>query len=94
MNLNAVIWVSMQAQWNIPDDIPEVVKDKTLKIMNEAWKQFKSTLSTDWMDQGKNPVGYYTWLTQEKWEKFVEMKSTDEFKVCKFSKITFFPLSI
>ncbi|XP_078152751.1 uncharacterized protein LOC144547936 [Carex rostrata] len=35
-------FVVNQDQWNILDDPKDKIKEKTLKIMNEAWKQFKS----------------------------------------------------
>ena len=91
MNLHAVILLSiMQAHWNIQDDDPKSAKKKkTLRKMNEAWKQFKSTLKTDFMEEGRNPVGYYKWLKQEDWEEFQALKSTAEFKVYKFSQLTF-----
>ena len=51
--------------------------------MNEAWKQHKSTLVTEWMNAGRNPVGYYPWVTQEVWDDYVALKSTEEFEVHK-----------
>jgi len=68
-------FVVNQAHWNIKeedydpkDKTMAKAKDVTLKIMNNAWKQFKSTLKTEYMEQGRNPVGVYPWLTQETWE--------------------------
>ena len=72
-----------QAQWNIKDDTP---KQNTLKIMNEGWKQHKSTLVTEWMNKGRCPIGYYQKVTQPIWDEFVALKQTPEFKVTKFIK--------
>ena len=77
-------FVVNQDQWNIVDDPKDKIKGVSLKIMNEAWKQFKSRLKTVYMDQGKDPLPVYPWLTQEVWEEFQALKKTKEFKVCKF----------
>jgi hypothetical protein len=73
-----------QAQWNITDDTG---KKNTLKKMNDGWKQYKSTLVTEWMNKGKNPVGHFEGLTQEIWDDFVAIKQTPEFQVTKIIKL-------
>ena len=58
--------------------------------MNEAWKQFKSTLVTEYMEKGENLVGVYPSVTQELWEEFQALKQTEEFKVYNFSQLISF----
>jgi hypothetical protein len=83
------LFAGNQAQWNIKDDTPfhnTLRRKNTLKIMNEGWKQHKSTLVTDWMNKERCPVGYYQNVTQPIWDEFVALKQTPEFKVTKFIK--------
>ena len=89
--LNTLNFCVNQAQWNIQSDVP---KNKTLKIMNNGWKQYKSTLKTEFMEKGKNPVGYYKWLKQEDWDAYQVLKSTEEFQVSNSCQIYAYSFSI
>ncbi|CAH1443478.1 unnamed protein product [Lactuca virosa] len=68
------LWLDIK---NIPNDAP---KKQTLKVCNQSWRAYKSTLVTDFMDNDLDASTFYPYLTKEAWEDFVKLKSTEEFQ--------------
>ena len=48
--------------------------------MGHAWRTFKSTLITKYVNTGQTPFMKYKFLSWDIWEVFVQMKITAEFK--------------
>ncbi|CAH1414804.1 unnamed protein product [Lactuca virosa] len=71
------LWLDIKNYWNIPNDAP---KKQTLQVCNKSWRAYKSTLVTDFMDNGLDASSFYPYLTKEAWEDFVKLKSTEEFQ--------------
>ena len=49
-------------------------------IACKAWKQWKSRLVTEFVDEDKSPLELYPMIKKEEWAEFKFAKSTDEFK--------------
>ena len=49
-------------------------------IACKAWKQWKSRLVTEFVDQDKSPLELYPMIKKEDWVEFKNAKSTSEFK--------------
>ena len=48
--------------------------------MDHAWRTFKSTLVTKYVNTGRTPFMKYKFLSRDIWEAFVQMKTAAEFK--------------
>jgi len=68
-----------QDHWNIEDDKYKV---PALKVASTSWKNFKKSLNTKYLKEGRNPCSDYPYLDEETWKVFSVMKTTDEFLVC------------
>lgn len=64
----------------------ERVERAALLIACKAWKQWKSRLVTEFVDQDKSPLELYPMIKKEDWVEFKSAKSTKEFKDMSKSK--------
>ena len=56
------------------------VERAALLIACKSWKQWKSRLVTEFVDEDKSPLDLYPMITKEEWAEFKLAKSTQEFK--------------
>lgn len=61
------------------DDLKRVER-AALLIACKAWKQWKSRLVTEFVDQEKSPFELFPQIDEEVWAEFVRVKSSDDFK--------------
>ena len=53
---------------------------QALLAMGHAWRTFKSTLVTKYVNTGQTPLTKYKFLSWDIWDAFVRMKTTAEFQ--------------
>ncbi|KAL4577586.1 hypothetical protein LXL04_013695 [Taraxacum kok-saghyz] len=82
------LWLNIMNYWNIPDDddpkITKRIKKRQLKSFNTHWKAYKSTLLKLWAagESLESLEERYPYLDMEMFEKFLTLKSNEEFQVC------------
>ncbi|CAH1430846.1 unnamed protein product [Lactuca virosa] len=71
------LWLNIKKHWNIEDDRH---KKQVLKICNQSWKAYKSSLVTEYLKKGRNPVPEYPYLDEPTWNAFVQLKTSPSFQ--------------
>lgn len=73
------MFVLLQKTFTLDDER----KHDLLKAAGKQWKGFKNYLTTEYIAKGltTNPPQKYNFIEQENWEKFVNIRASEEFKV-------------
>lgn len=72
------LWDVTKSYWNIPNDN---YKGIHMRKVNKIWRKFKSELTTQFAAKDVDPFEKYSYLNKEEWPRFVESRTTEEFKV-------------
>ena len=56
------------------------MRRKAFHAMGKAWKTFKNTLVTEYMNKDRTPFTKYQFVSRDTWDAFVWMKTTVEFQ--------------
>ena len=74
------LWTEITDLFIIPEADTARVKRHALLAIGKAWRTFKSTLVTEYVNTGRRPFTKYEFLSRDIWDAFVQMKTATEFK--------------
>ena len=74
------LWKELSSSFDIPQADQARVERQALLAMDHAWRTFKSTLVTKYVNTGRTPFTKYKFLSRDIWDAFVQMKTTAEFQ--------------
>ena len=74
------LWTTISKSFTIPEAHKARVQRHALLSMGKAWRTFKSTLVTKYVNTGRTPFTQYKFLSRDIWDAFVQMKTTAEFR--------------
>ena len=74
------LWKELSSSFNIPQADQARVERHTLLALDHAWRTFKSTLVTKYVNTGRTPFTKYKFLSRDIWGAFVQMKTMTKFK--------------
>jgi hypothetical protein len=64
----------------VPREYMARVERAALMTAGKAWKQWKTKLVSEFVQVEKSPLGRFAQITQDVWDEFVVLKTSDEFK--------------
>ncbi len=72
----------MEKWFTFPAEAKDRLKRKAFQKMGKAWKNWKSKLFTEFVNQPGNhtPFDEYPQITEAVWEEFCSLKNTQEFR--------------
>ena len=76
----AELWTTISKSFTIPEAHKARVQRHALLSMGKAWRTFKSTLVTKYVNTGRTPFTAYKHISRDIWDAFVQMKTTAEFR--------------
>lgn len=73
-------WKEFKESFEYPEEAEERLKRQAIRKMGNLWKNFKTTLVTDYVlnPSQPEPFGRYPFITQVVWDEFHAAKSTPE----------------
>ncbi|KAL6871508.1 hypothetical protein ACP4OV_014337 [Aristida adscensionis] len=75
-----LLWSDIQSMFEIQEEVKNLVKVRTLKAIGASFKQFKHTLTKQYVAKGLSPFDKYPFIQEEDWDNFVKSRESDEFK--------------